>query len=124
MTVRAIDVGDLDKARRCVEGMAAGLASHWEGEESGLFAVMQREQEYADYIDPLVQEHRDLARFLATVEVADSEASSDFDTRSWTCSSTSARRRTDSSRPPSRPSRERLGRGDARLAPGFIWEMS
>lgn len=71
--VRAIEVGDLDKARRCVTDMAVGLDTHWEGEENGLFAVMHREQEFADYIDPLVQEHRDLARFLRTVDVGDPE---------------------------------------------------
>ena len=69
--VRAIDVGDLNKARRCVDGMAAGLASHWRGEENGLFAVMARDEEYADYIAPLVQEHRELADFLAIVDVTD-----------------------------------------------------
>ena len=69
--LRAIDVADYDKARRCVEGMAAGLASHWEGEENGLFTVMGREEEFAGYIAPLVQEHRALAAFLAVVNVAD-----------------------------------------------------
>jgi iron-sulfur cluster repair protein YtfE (RIC family) len=69
--VRAIGAGDLDKARRCVQGMAVGLTSHWKGEEDGLFAVMKRDQEYADYITPLVQEHRELAEFLATVDVSD-----------------------------------------------------
>lgn len=68
--VRAIDSGDLGKARRCVDGMAIGLASHWKGEENGLFAVMSREAEYADYIAPLVQEHRELEQFLATVDVS------------------------------------------------------
>lgn len=69
--VRAIDAGDLDKARLCVDGMAVGLASHWRGEENGIFAVMSRDEEYADYIAPLVQEHRDLASFLAAVDVTD-----------------------------------------------------
>ena len=69
--LRAIDVADYDKARRCVEGMAAGLASHWQGEENGLFTVMGREEDFAEYIAPLVQEHRALAGFLAVVNVAD-----------------------------------------------------
>jgi len=32
---------------------------------------MQREQEYAEYIAPLVSEHRELAALLATADVAD-----------------------------------------------------
>lgn len=71
--VRAIDHGDLDKARRCITQMAVELSSHWQGEEKGLFRVMQREQEYADYIAPLVVEHRQLAELLATLDVADPE---------------------------------------------------
>jgi iron-sulfur cluster repair protein YtfE (RIC family) len=69
--LRAIDVADYDKARRCVEAMAAGLASHWQGEENGLFTVMGRGEEFAGYIAPLVQEHRALAAFLAVVDVTD-----------------------------------------------------
>jgi iron-sulfur cluster repair protein YtfE (RIC family) len=68
--VRAIDAGDLETMRRCLAEMATELASHWEGEENGLFRVMGREPEYADYIDPLIEEHRELAELLATVEVA------------------------------------------------------
>jgi iron-sulfur cluster repair protein YtfE (RIC family) len=71
--VRAIDAGDLAKARRCVDAMALGLDSHWKGEENGLFAVMARDEEYADYIAPLVQEHRELADFLAGVDLSRTE---------------------------------------------------
>jgi iron-sulfur cluster repair protein YtfE (RIC family) len=67
--VRAIDEGDLAKARRCVEEMAGLLTSHWQGEENGIFRVMQREEEYAAYIAPLVAEHRELATLLAAVDV-------------------------------------------------------
>lgn len=69
--VRAFDSGDLAKARRCLAEMAAELTSHWQGEETGIFRVMQREQAYADYIAPLVREHRELGDLLATVDVAD-----------------------------------------------------
>jgi len=69
--VRAIDHQDLAKARRCVADMAAGLTSHWAGEENGLFRVMEREREFAEHIVPLVSEHRELAELLATVDVAD-----------------------------------------------------
>ena len=69
--VRAIDRGDLDAARRCLADMAAELASHWQGEENGIFRVMQRDELYAEYIAPLVDEHRELAALLAEVDVTD-----------------------------------------------------
>lgn len=68
--VRAIDQEDLDTARRCLTQMAVELASHWQGEENGLFRVMQDEEQYAEYIAPLVREHRELEALLATVDVA------------------------------------------------------
>lgn len=69
--VRALDTGDLVTVRRCLAEMATELAAHWEGEENGLFRVMAREPEYAEYVAPLIEEHRELAELLATVEVAD-----------------------------------------------------
>jgi iron-sulfur cluster repair protein YtfE (RIC family) len=69
--VRAIDTGDLEKAKECIQEMAVGLAAHWQGEENGIFRVMQREEEFAGYIAPLIEEHRELADLLATVDVAD-----------------------------------------------------
>lgn len=69
--VRALDVGDVEKATGCIEEMAVRLASHWRGEENGLFRVMQREEEYAGYIAPLIKEHRELAELLATVDLTD-----------------------------------------------------
>lgn len=68
--VRAIAHGDLDTAARLVTSMATELASHWEGEENGLFRVLSREPEYAEHITPLVAEHRELADLLATLDVA------------------------------------------------------
>ena len=69
--VRAIDVHDYVKARRMITEMATALSAHWQGEENGLFRAMQHEQAYADYIAPLVEEHRELAEFLASVDVED-----------------------------------------------------
>jgi iron-sulfur cluster repair protein YtfE (RIC family) len=69
--VRAIDSGELGEARRCLAAMAAELTTHWRGEEDGIFQVMSRESAYADYIAPLVAEHRQLAELLSTVDVAD-----------------------------------------------------
>jgi iron-sulfur cluster repair protein YtfE (RIC family) len=69
--VRALDVGDLENAQHCLQEMAVRLSAHWQGEENGIFRVMQREGEFAGYISPLVEEHRELAELLATVDVAD-----------------------------------------------------
>ncbi|MDH6247691.1 hemerythrin domain-containing protein [Mycobacterium sp. OTB74] len=69
--VRALDRGEIDSAREHLALMGDELRSHWQGEENGLFAVMRREPEYAEYIDPLVREHRELAELLDTVDLAD-----------------------------------------------------
>lgn len=68
--VRSLDRGDVTAAREQLAGMAAELRIHWRGEENGLFAVMRRDDLYAEYIDPLVTEHRDLDTLLATVDLA------------------------------------------------------
>ena len=69
--VRAIDRGELDRARELLSEMATELTAHWQGEETGLFRVMAREELYAEHIAPLVREHRELAELLATVDIAD-----------------------------------------------------
>ncbi len=69
--VRAIDRGELDRARSLLGEMATELTAHWQGEETGLFRVMAREELYAEHIAPLVREHRELAELLATVDIAD-----------------------------------------------------
>ena len=71
--VRALDRGDIVHARELLQAMADELRSHWRGEENGLFAVMLRDELFAEYITPLVREHRELDQFLETVDVADSE---------------------------------------------------
>ncbi|WP_163660782.1 hemerythrin domain-containing protein [Mycolicibacterium alvei] len=69
--VRALDRGDLDTARRLLAAMYDELRSHWQGEENGLFAVMHSDELYAEHIDPLVAEHRELAGFLEIVDLSD-----------------------------------------------------
>ena len=69
--VRALDIGDLAKARRCLEEMARELTAHWTGEENGLFETMRRDPEFAPHIAPLIVEHRELAHLLATVDLDD-----------------------------------------------------
>lgn len=52
--------------------MAEELRSHWRGEENGVFAVMAEADDlYADYIVPLVEEHRCLEEFLRRIDVGD-----------------------------------------------------
>ena len=68
--VRAIDRGDLTRARHLLGEMATELAAHWKGEETGLFQVMAREELYAEHIAPLVEEHRELGELLATVDIS------------------------------------------------------
>ncbi|WP_231740343.1 MULTISPECIES: hemerythrin domain-containing protein [unclassified Mycobacterium] len=67
--VRAIDRSDLDRARRLLAEMAEELESHWRGEENGLFKVMAREELFAEHIDPLIREHRELNELLANVDL-------------------------------------------------------
>lgn len=68
--VRALDRGHPDRARDLLHRMGEELRSHWQGEENGLFAVMGREELYAEHIAPLVQEHRELEQLLGEVDLA------------------------------------------------------
>ena len=70
--IRAINQGDLGAAGDFVAVMARELERHWKGEENGIFRVMAaREEQYADYVAPLIVEHRELEELLATVDVSD-----------------------------------------------------
>lgn len=62
--------GDADAAQRLVPELAELLSRHWQGEEEGVFVAMAAaDEQYADYIAPLVAEHRDLATFLAGADL-------------------------------------------------------
>lgn len=69
--VRALKLGDAARARALVDVMARELDSHWHGEENGLFAVMRKDPEYADYIADLESEHRELAALLPALDLTD-----------------------------------------------------
>ncbi|GHB04144.1 hemerythrin domain-containing protein [Streptomyces termitum] len=69
--VRALDAGDRARAAELAAEMAVLLRAHWAGEERGLFAVMAENEEYAAYVDALVREHRELAAFLAALDLDD-----------------------------------------------------
>jgi hemerythrin-like domain-containing protein len=70
--IRAIDQGDLGAAEEFLDAMEQVLQRHWQGEENGIFQAMAaREAQYADYVAPLVVEHRELAELLATVDLSD-----------------------------------------------------
>lgn len=69
--VRHLDTGDYETASRLLARMAETLSAHWKGEENGLFSVMGQQEEYAAYIAPLVEEHRELEALLASVDLTD-----------------------------------------------------
>ncbi|MFI6941408.1 hemerythrin domain-containing protein [Streptomyces sp. NPDC050418] len=69
--LRALEHGNVERARELVTVMAAELASHWSGEENGLFAVMRDDPEYTDYITDLVREHRELSALLPALDLTD-----------------------------------------------------
>ncbi|MFC7305809.1 hemerythrin domain-containing protein [Streptomyces monticola] len=68
---RALERGDVARARELVTVMAGELDAHWRGEENGLFAVMKEDPEYAPYIADLVTEHRELAALLPALDLED-----------------------------------------------------
>jgi iron-sulfur cluster repair protein YtfE (RIC family) len=76
--------------------MATELAAHWQGEETGLFRVMAREEMFAEHITPLIREHRELAELLATVDILEPEGQQAIRTAVFDSTSTSARKRTGS----------------------------
>jgi hemerythrin-like domain-containing protein len=65
----ALRHGDLAAAKGFLADVAAELDRHWHGEEEGLFAVMHADQAYREYIDELVEEHRELRKLLAAAEL-------------------------------------------------------
>ena len=70
--MRELGHGDVAQAQSDVERMRALLASHWRGEEDGVFRAMAAaDQSYADYIAPLKDEHRELGAFLAGIDPTD-----------------------------------------------------
>ena len=69
--LRAVARGDLEEGRRQLALMAAELRAHWEGEEKGVFTVMAaRDEMYADYVAPLVEEHRELEALLERIDLS------------------------------------------------------
>ncbi|MFF4182774.1 hemerythrin domain-containing protein [Streptomyces sp. NPDC001691] len=76
---RALAAGDTARARELIAFMTRELASHWRGEENGLFAVMREDPEYADYIGVLVDEHRDHSIRLPALDLETPEGRARFD---------------------------------------------
>lgn len=68
--LRALDRGDVERARHSLSRMREILSSHWQGEEAGVFTVMSEvDASYAEYVAVLVGEHRSLAEFLNVFDV-------------------------------------------------------
>jgi hypothetical protein len=69
---RALDDADTSTAAALLADAKQSLVAHWRGEESGIFTVMAaQEDEYAEYVDRLVREHRELAALLDRVDITD-----------------------------------------------------
>ncbi|MGC4932249.1 hemerythrin domain-containing protein [Gordonia sp. DT30] len=69
--VRALDAGDLARARELAARLRRELRSHWQGEEDGLFAeLLSTDEIFADHIDPLIAEHRELDDFLQSMDLS------------------------------------------------------
>lgn len=68
--IRALDGGDSVRAGELAGLMAEELRSHWQGEEEGLFVqLLDSDEIFADYIDPLIAEHRELDAFLRAMDL-------------------------------------------------------
>lgn len=62
--------GDAAGAAALVARMRELLLAHWQGEEEGVFAVMsEADAMYADYVAPLMAEHRTLDAFLGSIDL-------------------------------------------------------
>ena len=69
--VRAIASGDFVASASRVRDAREALGRHWTGEENGVFKVMAaRDEEYARYVAPLVEEHRELERLLDHLDIS------------------------------------------------------
>lgn len=66
---QALGEDELEQARVLIGLMAAQLEAHWQGEEQGLFSMMHGEEQFAAYIDELVEEHRGLRALLERADL-------------------------------------------------------
>lgn len=67
--LRAISAGELEAAADQVQRMQVELQAHWQGEENGVFAILQTEEPYREHIEPLVAEHRELDALLGRLDL-------------------------------------------------------
>lgn len=71
---RALQHDDGTLAENLLADVRRTLLAHWKGEEAGLFTVMAaHEREYAEYVEQLVREHRELAALLDRVDLANAD---------------------------------------------------
>jgi hemerythrin-like domain-containing protein len=63
--------GDGAGAATAVEVLAALLDPHTRGEEQGLFAELRLDEDFADHVDALCAEHREIDARLAKVAAGD-----------------------------------------------------
>lgn len=65
--------GAVEDAQETVARMRTELVAHWQGEENGVFAIMRDDPMYAEHIDPLIAEHRELDALLQRLDMARAE---------------------------------------------------
>ena len=63
---RVVLDGDGTEAATAVEELAALLDPHTRGEEQGLFAELHLDEDFADHVDALCAEHREIDARLAS----------------------------------------------------------
>lgn len=80
MLGRIANAGDAAAARTAAEGLSALLEPHTVREEVGLFAELRRDPEFAEHVDALCVEHRELETYLAKVSGGDLAAATALDT--------------------------------------------
>ena len=68
---RVVLDGDGTEAATAVEELAALLDPHTRGEEQGLFAELRLDEDFADHVDALCAEHREIDARLARVADGD-----------------------------------------------------
>lgn len=64
---RAAAAGETGEVAELAEEVAAMLTPHTDAEEAGLFTVLRREEEFAEYVDALCGEHVSLDALLERI---------------------------------------------------------
>jgi hypothetical protein len=75
----AVRSGEVDRVATARGVVAAMLWPHTSAEEDGLFRVLHREEQFAEHIDGLCEEHTSLDQYLALITPGDEVAMAQFE---------------------------------------------